>query len=75
MFVVGEVRDFATGVMECVPSSYNGAVGIARMQTEQRIWDGERWTRIHEASPPVSEYFQAQIHSRYLGASKPVHID
>ena len=60
MFVVGEVRDFATGVMVCDAPYYNAPAGVARMQTEQRIWDGEKWaplTFATIATEELSEYY------------------
>jgi hypothetical protein len=47
-FAVGEVREFATGMM--VSEQYPGHPGVnyARMQTEQRIWSGEQWLAVNE---------------------------
>lgn len=39
----GEVRDFATGFMESVPSPSYPGVYTARMQVEQRVWTGTKW--------------------------------
>lgn len=50
-FAVGEVREFATGAFESVevaPGTY-----AAKMQTVQRMWDGNRWRESHE----VGQFF------------------
>jgi hypothetical protein len=47
-FAVGEVREFATGVMEAVPHPGLSGVWTAKMQTIQKIWDGERWLAQNE---------------------------
>lgn len=65
MFIIGEIREFATGCMMSVavdgftPGSYQ-----AKMQTEQRVWDGERWVSIFETSPRLSEYYDSQYKLR-----------
>lgn len=41
---IGEVRDFATGCLTTGPHSHIPGVYVARMETEQRIWTGDRWS-------------------------------
>jgi hypothetical protein len=58
-FVVGEVREFATGMLTC--ESYPGGPGTsyARMQTEQRIWSGEQWLAVNE--PGAADVLRSMI--------------
>lgn len=44
---IGEVRDFATGVVGSVPDPlYPGNISKAVMLVEQRIWTGEAWAKL-----------------------------
>jgi len=56
---LGEVREFATGML--VSGAVNGAPGChqALMQTEQRIWDGSRWLALND--PGASDILRKMV--------------
>lgn len=52
MYEVGEVREFATGMMICVASDgVTPGSFAAKMQIVQKIWTGEAWL---EAKDPAA---------------------